>query len=180
MKVWRCGLRGSPSAISMAVIPKDHWSLCRERNNDKHPIKHVYTLLDMQANILTLFFQPLEAVHCSVFCASLVQEHPYYTYKGGHRSSSMKLAYSVVISSRGVLITSNDFRCHPVWCANERVALANGPVKLRRHTKIHCEGKRQIMTGVQQVNYKQLLTQSKQTSNVIPSLISALSVSSTF
>ena len=22
-----CGLRGSPSAISMAVMPKDHWSL---------------------------------------------------------------------------------------------------------------------------------------------------------
>ena len=28
-ELW-CGLRGSPSAISMAVIPRDHWSLWKE------------------------------------------------------------------------------------------------------------------------------------------------------
>ena len=35
--MWRCGLRGSPSAISMAVMPNDHWSLCkggRERERE--------------------------------------------------------------------------------------------------------------------------------------------------
>lgn len=47
-------------------------------------------------------------------------------------------SYPVVIGGVRVLITGNNFRRHPVRCANEGVPTPNGSVQLGTHSKINC------------------------------------------
>ena len=82
--------RGSPSAISIAVIPRDHWSLCETRQTS-----------------------PMATV--------AVVTHP------------------VVVRRRGILITGNYLRGHPIRGPDKRVSLPDGPIQLGRNTKIDCK-----------------------------------------
>lgn len=52
-------------------------------------------------------------------------------------SVSLWSAYPVVICGVGVLVTGDDFWCHPVGRANEGVPPAHGPVQLGTHAKVH-------------------------------------------
>lgn len=94
-------LRGAPSAISMAVIPKDQISLC---NKQKVPGHYSFSTPPPQGR-----------AHLPPRCCS----HP------------------VVIGGVRVLITGNNFRRHPVRCANEGVSTPNSPVQLSTHAEVN-------------------------------------------
>lgn len=45
--------------------------------------------------------------------------------------------YSVIVGRVWVLLTSNDFRCHPIWCSNKCVSSPYSSIQLGAYTKIH-------------------------------------------
>lgn len=116
-------LRGAPSAISTAVMPSDHRSLCRDT---ERPIKLPHSSRPGPAT-LSLFLLSVPLLRRS----RSDSPDPF------DRSLFPKPPHLEVISGVRVLVTGDDLRSHPVRCPDEGVPAAHRAIQLSAHSKVN-------------------------------------------
>lgn len=109
--------RGAPSAISIAVIPQDHRSLCEIR------------------------WHPLTKTHIDHTCSENRQSSRLRCASSIRLSSvalgAMQGSYSVVVRGVWVLVTGDDLRSHPVRGPDEGVPPPDRPIQLSANAKVN-------------------------------------------
>lgn len=103
-------VRGAPSAISIAVIPNDHKSLCNDRDT-----VHEYS--------------------CEWFKKKTQQTDRQTDIYSADRRTSTHLE---VVRGVGVLVTGDDLGRHPIRRPDESVPPSHCSVQLGRNTEVHC------------------------------------------